>query len=259
MKRLPPVLTPASKPKDKYLRHVSPRHASRYRLSKLGDALSLTAQSLVVTRDRKLCYVKNAKAGCSTLTGIMYHYDNGTHSTDPHAEKNLQQGIRNWENNMAAVRGGITIFSFVRHPENGIRSAFMNFFVDGKNRRLFAHKDAVTSRGMYKKADLSYRFDIFLEYIRDSLDSNKDLTDIHWRHQVLNIGLNEFNLAFVGKLEDGIDSGLERVSEISGVSMPKSQGRKVNESSRASTFALTEVQRRKIQDLYAVDYEAFGY
>lgn len=258
MTDLPVTLAAPAKPKDRFLRWISPKHASRFRLGQLDDALSLTVQSLVVSRDKRLCYIKNAKAGCSTLTSIMYQYDHGRASHDPHGEKTVQQGLRYWESNLAAARGDIMIFSFVRHPVDRVRSAFINFFVDEKNEHALKHMPGMLARGLNKRQDIEYKFDVFLSYIQDSLLLNEKLTDTHWRPQIYNTGVTEFRVGFVGKIEDGIDKGLETVAELSGLEIPKSGGRSINASSR-TTFQPTRDQRSKLERLYSVDFERFGY
>lgn len=259
MTKLPVVLERVSKPKDRYLRWLSSRHAMRYRLGALGKELNVTALNLTVSRDGRLCYIKNPKAGCSTLTALISYYDSGAiPDANPHRIEMLRQGERHWEENLAAIKRGATVFSFVRHPLARARSAFINRIVDPNNRGAIQHNGPLTARGFSRREDLSYRFDVFLDYISDSMAEDPYLTDRHWRQQRFNIPTSILPVAFVGKLEDGIDNGMAIVAELSGCTIAPIKDSRFNVSSRLD-FTLSTEQVAKIEHLYAEDYEAFGY
>lgn len=256
---LPVALERVSKPQDRYLRWFSARRASEFRRAKLGDAQAITVSHIVTSNDGKLAYFKNSKAGCTTVTAAIYQYNyQQPLETNAHSkELDLRQGRQHWEANVDAINNGATAFSFVRNPASRARSAFINFFVDKTNRSAHRHFPALESRGFSLKDDLSYQFDVFLAYAEESLSLCPELTDRHWRHQTLNVGLNMFPLAFVGKLEDGLDEGLAKVAELAGCA-PILVDKNRNESSRVD-FTPSQDHVKKIERLYAEDYEAFGY
>lgn len=261
MEKPPVVIEPkVSKYKDKYLRWVSSRHANRYRLGKLGDAKVLLLDHTVVSNDNNLAYIKNSKAGCTTVTAAIYRYNYGHWPSDNvhQDETRLYQGRHCVERNLRAIESSATTFSFVRNPAERIKSAFVNFFIDEKNRSLPQHRAAIERWGIFDKDDPSYRFDVFLDYVEESLAISPERTDRHWRPQSLNVGIGMLQLSYLGKLEDGLEKGLAEVAQLSGcteLSMPPSR---LNTSSKVN-FLPNALQSAKIERLYAEDYENFGY
>lgn len=255
----PVVLESGSKPKDRYLRWFSSRAARRHRLASLGEAESVTITRTVVSNDGRLAFFKNSKAGCTSVAEAIYCYNYGTkiaHSV--HSEHaNLRQGPDHWEGNIEAIENGAVTFSFVRNPASRARSAFINFFIDCANGSADRHILPLKARGLFKKDDLSYRFDVFLSYIEESLQVNPNLTDRHWRYQVFNTGMTMFPVSFIGKLEDGLNQGLSKVGEISGCVIPRIEARK--NASSPSNFTLSRSHVLKIEQLYEKDYETFSY
>lgn len=258
---LPPVpLEPVfGKTKDRYLRWISRRHAGRYRMSKLGHAQVITLSHLVVSNDQRLAYVKNSKVACTSVSAALYQYSYGkVFCGNIHRTDELRQGPRCLEHNVHAAYNGAIVFSFVRNPVARARSAFINFFIDQRNNEAAKHLEAINARGMLLKGDVQYKFDIFLEYVEESMATDPERTDRHWRSQTLNTGLNMLPLSHVGRLENGLSAGLKIVSDLLGGARLEAPERPMNASSEID-FEPSRAQIAKIQQIYAEDYENFGY
>lgn len=259
---VPPVVLERTsvRKKDRYLRWLSKRHAFRYELSKLGDAKAITFSNMVVSDDSRLAYIKNSKVGCTSISSGIYRYNTGEYPIgDIHSlNGGLRQGALYIFDNLSAIEKGATAFSFVRDPVARARSAFFNFFVDATNPSAQRHRHAIEARGFSSTSDLSYRFDVFLDYVQESMSLSRSRTDRHWRPQVLNTGINMVPIAHIGKMEDGIEKGLRIVAEISGCRPIVLAPQNLNQSSRTD-FSPTTSQARKIRLIYSEDYETFGY
>jgi hypothetical protein len=151
-------------------------------------------------------------------------------------------------------------FSIVREPTSRVLSAFKDFFVEHRNVEAPAHLAAIGAFGFYKRDDLKFRFDVFLDYVATSMELSPLRTDRHWRQQVLNLGKPDFELTFIGTLEN-LKADLLTVSEMSGVRLPMPESLSQERRNRSGDwdFAPSREQIRRIEALYAPDFEAFGY
>ena len=105
-----------------------------------------------------------------------------------------------------------------------------------------------------------YNFDVFLDYVDRSLQLDRHKTDRHWREQWISIGREIFEYDLVCRLEnlsDDLAVILENL-RIPKASWDTIMDARVNRSSRGNTVG-TPQQRRRIQQMYKADYEAFGY
>lgn len=249
----------ARKPKDRFLRFVSQRHARRYHLGGLSELKRTVFPHTIVTADRRLLYIKNSKAGCSTVASLFYQYDNGHlyngnihHAPIGHFTESWQR----WED----IPSSSVSFSTVRNPQHRSVSAFFNFFIDQKNAEASKHQDIIETFGFSDKADKHYRFDVFLEYVEASFEQSVRRTDRHFRPQHVNLGHGEIELAYVGHIET-LDTDLKHISEKAGVSLldPSKLPKKMRNQSTATEFVPSLSQRRKVESLYKEDYEIYGY
>jgi len=266
MKDLPPFALeelPSSKPKDAILRFVSARHAKRARLGALPPELRVLLPFMVTTHDRAFAYLKNSKAGCTTISNLLYLHDHGiVFEGDIHSEpKKLQYGLAHWEENLALFRSPDSVaFSFVRHPQHRLVSAFVDFFVERRNFMASRHFEAIDRMGFTQRDDLSYRFDVFLNYVKSSMEYSPVLVDRHWRSQHVNLGNGYLELDYVGKLEQ-LEAEISIISEMAGTPLPQlhmvSEERR--NSSSSQKFTPSDKQRRMIEDIYSKDYALFGY
>jgi hypothetical protein len=216
-----------------------------------------------MTDDRKFVFVKNSKAGCTTIAQLMYHYCHGkffkgsVHRT----RDGLRQGITYWmDYETASLSRSAFTFTFVRHPETRLLSAFKNFFVDWKNRSARIHFHSLRRRGFDEAGELARNFDVFLDYVDESLSKDALRTDRHWRLQVLNTGYGLIDYQFIGKVEN-FDRDIQEVFSLAGVPAPPTKDCLAIRFNRSAhhDFTISKTQRRRIERLFAEDYEAFGY
>ena len=106
----------------------------------------------------------------------------------------------------------------------------------------------------------SYNLDVFLDYIAHSFAVDTLRTDTHWRLQTDNIGWGKLKFDFIGRVED-YDRDIRQVFAAVGRDDFPPDGllsRRFN-ATRGAIDPVTADQRRKIEALYAPDYQAFGY
>jgi Sulfotransferase family len=252
-----------SKPKDRVLRAFTRRHADRYDLARLPEVQRAALLHTLTTKDRRIVFVKNSKAGCTAIANLIYQSGMGRHAagTIHHDGEYLLQGRKAWRENRAALLGGKSFcFSFVRHPVSRAVSGFLDFFIDQRNPEAPPHIAAIKSFGFDRKDDMSHRFDVFLDYVAASMEVSPVRTDRHWRQQVLNLGQPDFRLHFVGRLES-MRADLQKVNELAKIDLAPAESLSQDHRNRSgkSDFQPTYDQIRRIEALYATDFEAFGY
>jgi len=259
-----PHLTPAfGIRKDRLLSPFIVRYKCKMELSRLPVDVQNLLHELVVSDDEKLAFYKNTKAGCTSIAHIIYQYSNGhPFSGSIHKDnKNISQGILHWEKNLATIQNGNPfLFSFVRHPEKRLVSAFRNFFVDRSNFVARRHFKAMQSFGYRKNGDLQHNFDVFLDYVRASMDIDPLRTDPHWRSQNINLATDSFKYDFIGKLEN-FDTDIENVFKLAGIDDfdVGKIGQTRKNRTKPTPLTISDAQREKIIGLYARDYKEFGY
>jgi len=151
-------------------------------------------------------------------------------------------------------------FTMVRDPQARAVSTFRDFVIDQRNRKASVYKDAFRDFGLSEEAPLEQRFDAFLDFVAYCLGKNPEGTDPHFRRQVTNTAFGVMRYNKIGRLENYADDMAQVLSE-AGASLPDgvSLAKRVNVSNQKVAFTPSAAQRRKIEQLYAADYEAFGY
>lgn len=254
----------AVKLRDTLLAPVSERRRVRRALGQQQPpALRYVYVQMATAPGVPLILLKNPKAGCTSLAQILHYLSCGRfHDGDIHREHEvLNQGQYAWQTNAAQIgQPGRMLFTFVRHPEARAYSAFRNFFVDRKNSWAGAHIPSLESFGYSADRDESYNFNAFLDYVEASLKLDPLLTDRHWRTQLRNTGADLLDYALIGKVEE-FQADLARLLDRLGLDAGRRSAvleSRFNRSS-ASRAQVDPGQRRRIEALYAEDYEAFGY
>ena len=263
---------PGGKFRDHFLRFVRTKHAKRYRYGQVPPLTRSILAHTLLTQDRKVAFIKNPKAGCTTVSHLLYQYDVGERlDGDIHeARAGISGDISHWEEVLNALQTAFS-FSTVRHPERRAVSAFYDFFVEEGNPQAPKHFPFIEEMGFSKKADLSYRFDVFLNYIEASIAYSKITTDRHFRPQYINLGADIFDLSYIACVET-LAKDLREVSDLTAysgasgirnltVTLPDIQtmsGKQMNRTA-SSSFKPNRQQKAKIEDIYARDYELYGY
>ncbi|MEO6301079.1 MAG: sulfotransferase family 2 domain-containing protein, partial [Paracoccaceae bacterium] len=135
-----------------------------------------------------------------------------------------------------------------------------NFFVDLTNIARAKHMKPMIAHGYDAAKGEGYNFDVFLDYIAHGFEMDRLNTDSHWRLQVDNIAWSDVRFDFVGRVEN-YDADIRHVFAAGGAPAfppPALLAARHNRSAAAKT-AITPEQRIRIRQLYAPDYEAFGY
>ena len=87
-----------------------------------------------MTRCKKLLFVKNAKAGSTSVAKLIIHYSTGKLVDKPHQRQDgVFSGFASSVEFGAAFKSPDTYcFTMVREPAARLQSAFLNLFVDGR-------------------------------------------------------------------------------------------------------------------------------
>jgi hypothetical protein len=225
--------------------------------------LKFAVRHAAQTDDGKLVFVKNSKAGCTTVTHILYHYSKGRNCTEfIHEHMNgFTHGAKHWRENMRALsEKGAVKFTFVRHPQARAVSAFNNFIGEKNNKSAPPHIEAIRQFGFSESADIGRNFDAYLSYLEACFEKNTDYTDRHFRLQKINIAYGYIDYDIIGRLEN-FDSDLLRAFELAGAEEYLSNYFQIPRHNNSSDerIELTKDQKKRIETLYGPDYEAFNY
>ena len=226
----------------------------------------------VLTRNGRLLFQKNPKAACSTVLQLIHFHENGRFAdvSRLHRTPDIRQGHRHAEAHIAALDDPNCVrFTTVREPASRTVSAFMMFFSgagadvfkeEGRDKKAAKREAGMWALGYDPKSDVNRNFDVFLEYVAQCFESGPEHVNVHWKPQTLSIALDHIRYSHIGRVET-LKQDLQIVDELVGYSLfgDRRELPSVNRARSQSGFEPTIEQRRKIRQLYALDYEAFGY
>lgn len=243
----------------------SKRYRARRGQKQLDPVVRTVIEHLVVSGDEKLVYIKNSKAGCTSVTRLLHLYSKGEEfaaSDGLHLfHDGFRQGICHWKENYALMRSGKAfVFSSIRHPQTRVVSAFTNFFVDMKNKSTPKHLPAMRRFGFSESNSTAQNFDVFLDYIEASFAANEVLTDWHWRKQVHNLAWGQIEYDYLARLEN-LNRDLAEIKKLAGLDDPHDAFHRPARSNQSSAakFQPDAAQAARIFTLYRDDFEALGY
>src|SRR3954471_5921422 len=203
-------------------------------------------------------YVRNAKVATGTTLLWLHRIHTGDHDFIPersiHAENKLPRvedvGL---EEVVRMLNGGAFRFSFVREPVQRLESACLS---KGIRHRRYPGRAALQAiLGVPEGPDQELTLDQFVVALE--MQDPRSM-DVHWRPQHLNLmhGLVEYDL--VGRLET-YAADVSRIREATG--MPDVGIELQHVSKRPATSLLDERPDlvRRIQEIYARDFELYGY
>jgi hypothetical protein len=201
-------------------------------------------------------YVKNPKAACSTLVLWLDRIHTGDldrRFDNVHKENRLPR-IEDVGRRRAVrmLRGGGYSFSFVRHPVSRFESAYRDKIV----RAGWAPK-VQPFLGIPADRSQGLSFEQFLE----GVERQDPLTqmDPHWRPQHINLLHPVVTFSRVGRLES-FDTDLAAIREEAGLPAVPYQSRNLSKSRDAgSVYDGRPDLVRRVEELYAVDMELYGY
>jgi Sulfotransferase family len=203
-------------------------------------------------------YVRNAKVATGATLLWLHRIHTGDYGFVPkrniHAEHKLP-GVKEvgWDTVLRMLNGDAFRFAFVRDPVRRVESAYLSKGV--KHRRYPGRAALQELLGLPVGPDKDLTFEQFIAAIemQDPLQM-----DVHWRPQHLNLmhGLVDYDL--VGRLETFV-ADVARIREATG--MPDIPIEPQNVSRRGATSLLDGRSDllRKVHDLYARDFELYGY
>jgi Sulfotransferase family len=204
-----------------------------------------------------LIYVKNPKAGCSTVLVWLDRLHTGEHDfefSDVHKEHRLPS-VRDVGRHQVRrmLSGSAYRFSFVRNPLRRFESVYW----DKIHRGLWSRPAMRAALGLDVGPDTVIAFEWFL----DVVEQQDPLTEMdpHWRPQHVNLLHPLVSYDFVGRLESFAED-LERVRDEAGLPHVPVQVR--NASRHAGTDSVYDGRPdlvRRVERLYATDFELYGY
>lgn len=207
--------------------------------------------------EHRLFYVKNPKAGCSTILVWLDRLHTGEHDFAPanvHAEHRLPRPAElGWPVIGEMLGGAAYRFSFVRDPLRRFESAYWDKIV--RQRRWRAQVQAVL--GLPQDPDAEITFDQFL-HAAEQQDPVGGMSP-HWRPQHVNLMHPIVQFDHIGRLET-FDADLARIREEAGLPVVPLQVRNVSRRvDRTSVYDGHPHRVRRVQELFATDLELYGY
>ena len=206
--------------------------------------------------DYRCIYVKNAKAGTSSILLWLHRIHTGDHDftvRNIHINHGLPRPEElGWDVVARMLSGEAFRFTFVRHPTPRVESAYLDKVV--RHPRNHWRAEIRRALGLSKDHDRKLTFDQFV----DALETQEPIEmDPHWRPQYLNLmhPLIEYDL--VGRLES-FDADLARIRKATNLPDVPFQVR--NRTKRdGSLFEGRPDLRRRVEQVYARDFELYGY
>jgi hypothetical protein len=207
--------------------------------------------------EHDVIYVKNPKAGCSTILVWLDRLHTGDYD---HEFGDVHQ-----ENRLPAVRevGRATItrmlsgdayrFSFVRHPVRRFESVYWDKMVYNLKWR----KNVPAALGLDLSPDTVVPFEQFLSIVEQQ-DPVSEM-DPHWRPQHVNLMHPLITYGHVGRLED-FAAELEHIREAARLPHVPLEVRNTTRHERSeSVYDGRPDLVRRVERLYATDFELYGY
>jgi len=207
--------------------------------------------------EHDLIYVKNPKAGCSTILLWLDRLHTGDHGFEP---SNIHK-----ENRLPTVRevgrpvveqmlsGAAYRFSFVRNPLRRFESVYWDKLVPGSRLRL----KAPAALSVWPDPHTFVSFEQFLTAVEQQ-DPMSDMNP-HWRPQHVNLLHPLISYDRLGRLEN-FESDLERIR--AEVGLPDVPIEVRNASKQARTDSVYDNRPdlvRRVEQIYAKDFELYGY
>ena len=243
--------------KDYFLRFLRTKSHYRYQFSKKSEEERIVLADTIITKDYNVAFVKNSKCGCTTIAHMFYEYNFGNRCKG--LVHNACMGIKKnykWKFIDDTIKSKIS-FTTVRNPEKRIISAFSDLFIENQAKAK-DHLKAINSLSHSKQSNLSYKFDVFLDYVQASFDKSKLYTDRHFRLQKINIGYDIFKYSKIIKLEN-LKNELPLIDSIANIKLVNYDLLYKGVNQTHSNFSINRNQRIKIEKLYSDDYEVFDY
>jgi hypothetical protein len=218
----------------------------------------------IISRDRKLCYVGNAKAGNTTLCNLIFFYDHGYRY--PYGDIFKSKAGFHWITlEKACMDKSILTFTFVRNPFQRAVSCFFSKANSTEDGQYFFLRDKLTSNWGFNPSDSEKnKFKIFLKFVRyQHRHRPRNGINQHWETQTRNIGFGKFDGVRIEKLEEYSEEIVDILRSVdAGADVIEEAHRKYNvtESSQMNINVLYDEESIKIvKAVYRDDFVNFGY
>lgn len=221
-------------------------------------------RSLVITKDRKLSYVGNAKAGNTTIFNLLFYYDHQF----LYPYKNIYESKNALNRSPIAKINALNntlVFSFVRNPFRRILSCFFSKVVSESDEKYFFLRDRlVCNYSMNPKDDNRVNFKKFLFFVKEQF-KNREIQDVnvHWRPQIVNLSLGQPRIDYIGRIEKFQSQITHILYEINAPSnifdFVKVQYNVTGSNKMKLDDFFDKESINLVLDLYKEDFEAFGY
>jgi Sulfotransferase family len=206
-----------------------------------------------------LVYIKNPKAGCSTVLVWLSRLHSGQDDYSPknvHAEHLLPRPADlGWPCISQMLGGEAYRFTFVRDPLRRLESAYRDKIVRARSSQW---RDKIRgSLGLPPGTDGPLSFEQFLA----GLEQQDPVTEMdpHWRPQHVNLMHPLIEYDRIGKLET-FDADLAKIREEAGIREVPVEKRNVRRT--ADLDSLYEGRPdlgRRVREICATDFELYGY
>jgi len=203
-------------------------------------------------------YVRNAKVATGSTLLWLHRLHTGDYGFTPtrhiYRENELPRVWDvGWEAALRMLNGEAFRFSFVRDPIQRVESAYMSKVLKHRRYPGRAALQEILGLPVGRHENLTFEQFIAAIELQDPLRM-----DAHWRPQHLNLGHGLIEYDLVGRLET-FAADAARVRDATG--MPDIPMPQWNASNKPATKLLAGRPdlRRKVQDIYARDFELYGY
>jgi hypothetical protein len=209
--------------------------------------------------DHGLVYIKNPKAGCSTVLVWLSRLHTGQDDYSPsnvHAEHPLPRPPDlGWRRISRMLGGSAYRFTFVRDPLRRVESAYRDKIVRAASSQW---RDQIReSLGLPPGLDEPLSFEQFLAGIEQQ-DPVTEM-DPHWRPQHVNLMHPLIEYDRIGKLED-FDLDLAKVCQEAGIRDVPLERRNVRRTDdHDSVYDGRPDLDRRVREVFATDFELYGY
>lgn len=211
-------------------------------------------QSLYYRRDSDVMYLHNPKAGCSTVRATMIRDANVDGQFPDLPEEDLPPRVVHgpgpwWSTELQHVTDRTTVFSVVRNPFARALSAYL----DKIRRPNHIRRQFLDAHRLPPDAEVS--FEEFLERV----DLATQIPDQHWLPQTSSLMWTSVPVTRIYFLENLAESA-DDLSALLGLRTPLvvRQRHSTRASDRLAEH-LTPRARQRVLELYADDFDAFGY
>ncbi|KAA1426298.1 sulfotransferase family protein [Nocardioides antri] len=206
--------------------------------------------------DHGIVYVKNPKAGCSTVLLWLDRLHTGEHDFSPgnvHTDNRLPKVPDVGRRRIARmISGDAYRFSFVRDPLRRFQSAYLDKIVSSKRWRT----QIQTALGQEPDPERAVSLDEFVTGI-ERQDPIGEM-DPHWRPQHVNLMMPLVSYDHIGRIET-FDADLEIIRKAADLPPVPIEVRNVAKKSTDSILADRPDLEERVRAIYAQDFEIFGY